>query len=48
MNDLIVFLSLKVKVFGIGGVGNNVINNIIVDDEFDSLIIEFWVINIDL
>lgn len=47
MNDSTVFPSLKVKVFGIGGAGNNAINNIIADDEFDSSTIEFWAINTD-
>nr|WP_307928970.1 hypothetical protein [Mycoplasmopsis bovis] len=41
------FPNLKVKVFGIGGAGNNAINNIIADDQFDSSAIEFWAINTD-
>ncbi len=47
MNDSTVFPNLKVKVFGIGGAGNNAINNIIADDQFDSSAIEFWAINTD-
>ncbi|WP_029513197.1 FtsZ/tubulin family protein [Mycoplasmopsis primatum] len=48
MNTLSKAKNIKVKVLGIGGAGNNMINSIIQNNEFNTENIEFWALNTDL